>query len=73
MLALPLGCLIGNRLAWTILEMSTMETMHLPFIIAPRTYAFACLVVLIAGVASALIVRRQIDHLDLVGVLKTRE
>lgn len=73
LLALPLGCVMGNRLAWSILELSTQETVHLPFIIEPRTYALACLVVLIAGVISALIVRRQIDHLDLVGVLKTRE
>ena len=31
------------------------------------------LVVLIAGVLSALVVRRRVDRLDLVGVLKTRE
>jgi putative ABC transport system permease protein len=41
--------------------------------IEPRTYAMACLVVLVAGVVSALIVRRRIDRLDLVAVLKTRE
>jgi putative ABC transport system permease protein len=29
--------------------------------------------VVVAGVISALIVRRRIDQLDLVGVLKTRE
>ena len=56
-----------------MLQMMRNETMQLPFVIAPRTYALACLVVLSAGVASALIVRRQIDRLDLVGVLKTRE
>jgi len=33
----------------------------------------ACAVVLIAGVFSALVVRRRVDELDLVGVLKTRE
>ena len=60
LIALPLGCLMGWGLAWSIL-------------VAPRTYAFACLVVLIAGVISALIVRRRVDQLDLVGVLKTRE
>jgi putative ABC transport system permease protein len=29
--------------------------------------------VLVAGVASALVVRRNIDHLDMVAALKTRE
>ena len=45
----------------------------IPIIVAPRTYAFATLAIVLAGGASALIVRRRIDRLDLVGVLKTRE
>ena len=44
-----------------------------PFAIAPATYAFSVVCVLVAGVVSALIVRRRIDQLDLVSVLKTRE
>jgi len=71
--ALPLGCVLGHWLSWGILQMMQHETLQLPFVIQPRTYALACLVVLIAGVASALAVRSRIDHLDLVAVLKTRE
>ena len=37
------------------------------------TYASAALIVLAAGIASALLVRRKIDRLDLVSVLKVRE
>jgi len=73
LVALPLGCLMGYGLAWSILALSAVTEMHLPLVVEPRTYAFACLVVLIAGVVSALIVRRRVDGLDLVGVLKTRE
>ncbi len=73
LLALPLGCLIGYGLARSILALTAQETMQLPFVIAPRTYAIACGVVLLAGVFSALIVRRRVDQLNLVGVLKTRE
>jgi putative ABC transport system permease protein len=73
LIALPLGCLMGYGLAWSIVTLSTVTEMHLPLVVEPRTYAFACLVVLTAGIASALIVRRRIDQLDLVGVLKTRE
>jgi putative ABC transport system permease protein len=47
--------------------------MQLPFVIQPRTYALACLIVLLAGIFSALVVRNRIDQLDLVAVLKTRE
>jgi putative ABC transport system permease protein len=73
LLALPLGCLMGYGLAWSILALSAQQEVHLPFVIAPPTYAFACLVVLTAGVLSALVVRRRVDQLDLVAVLKTRE
>jgi len=73
LLALPLGCLMGWGLARSILALSAQQEMQLPFAIQPRTYALACAVVLAAGVMSALVVRRRIDELDLVGVLKTRE
>ena len=71
--ALPIGWLAGYGLSAFIVELIHPETFRIPLIIAPRTYAFAALVVLAAGVASALIVRRQIDRLDLVAVLKTRD
>jgi len=44
-----------------------------PFVIENATYAKASLVVLAATVASALIVRRRVDRLDLIAVLKTRD
>jgi putative ABC transport system permease protein len=71
--ALPIGWLAGYGLSAFIVELIHPETFRIPLIIEPRTYAFAALVVLAAGVASALIVRRQIDRLDLVAVLKTRD
>ncbi len=71
--ALPAGALLGHWLSWSMLQLMQHETLTLPFVIAPRTYALACLVVLIASVASALVVRQRIDQLDLVAVLKTRE
>ncbi|MCC6465579.1 MAG: hypothetical protein IT463_09600, partial [Planctomycetes bacterium] len=44
-----------------------------PLVITPFSYAFGCAVVLAASVISALLVRRRLDHLDLVEVLKSRE
>jgi putative ABC transport system permease protein len=38
-----------------------------------RTYAWSALVVLVASTISGLIVRRNLDRLDLVAVLKQRE
>ena len=71
--AIPLGLALGYGLAATLIELMHDETFAMPLIIAPRTYAFAALAILIAGIASALVVRHRVDHLDLVAVLKTRE
>jgi putative ABC transport system permease protein len=42
-------------------------------VIDPSTYASSALVVLVAAAVSGLVVRRKLDHMDLVEVLKTRE
>ena len=73
LLALPLGALAGRALAGLLMQLMSSDNIHFPVIIAPATYGSAALIVLVAGVASALVVRRQIDRLDLVAVLKVRE
>jgi putative ABC transport system permease protein len=72
-LALPLGMLLGYLLASGLVSMIQSDEFFFPFVIEPATYAFSALCVLLAGVVSALIVRRRVDALDLVSVLKTRE
>jgi putative ABC transport system permease protein len=42
-------------------------------VVSNRTYAWASLVVIAASAISGLLVRRNLDHLDLVAVLKSRE
>ena len=49
------------------------DLFRVPLVVSSATFAMASLVVLLAAVVSALIVRRRIDGLDLVRVLKTRE
>lgn len=71
--ALPVGCLLGYGLAWTMVGAMEHELMSIPVVVLPRTYALAALAVVMAGLVSALIVRHRIDGLDLVAVLKTRE
>jgi putative ABC transport system permease protein len=72
-LALPLGMLLGWGLTHTLVGMLKTDQFLFPVVILPRTYAWAALAVLAAGVASALVVRRRIDKLDMVAALKTRE
>lgn len=73
MLAIPLGLWLGYLLALLLVSLFPNETISIPVIIAPRTYAYAAFITLAAGIFSALIVRHRIDQLDLVSVLKTRE
>jgi putative ABC transport system permease protein len=72
-LALPLGCAIGFGLAALIASLFDSEVYRIPLVVAPATYGYAVLVVVVAAALSALAVRRRIDRLDLVAVLKTRE
>lgn len=72
-LAQPIGWALGHMFAWGVVQGFSSDLFSVPFLIQTRTYARASLVVLAAAVASTLLVRRRIDKLDLVTVLKTRE
>jgi putative ABC transport system permease protein len=71
--ALPLGMALGWFLTHAIVELMRSDQFLFPVVIRPRTYAWAALCVVAAGVASAMVVRRRIDRLDMVAALKTRE
>jgi len=71
--ALPLGMALGWALVHVVAEALKSDQFYFPVTILPRTYAWAALAVLGAAAASALIVRRRVDRLDMVAVLKTRE
>jgi putative ABC transport system permease protein len=73
LLAIPIGLWIGYQLCLGIAGSIDPEMYRLPVILSPGTYAFAVAIVLLAAGGSALLVRRRLDHLDLIGVLKTRE
>jgi putative ABC transport system permease protein len=72
-LALPLGMAMGWGLVHLLVELLKNDQFLFPVVISARTYAVAGLCVVAAGAASALVVRRQIDRLDMVAALKTRE
>jgi putative ABC transport system permease protein len=71
--ALPLGAVIGYLLGALIMSGFNNEMYRLSFVVSPATIAWSFFVVVAAGFGSGLVVRRRLDHLDLVGVLKTRE
>ena len=71
--ALPLGCLAGLGLTDFIAWLLDTELFRIPVVIRPATYGYAVLLTLVATAVSAALVRRRIDRLDLIRVLKTRE
>lgn len=71
--AIPLGVACGYGLAWLTLALLHNELYRIPLTIAPATYGVAVLGVVLAAVLSAVLVRRRLDRLNLVAVLKTRD
>ncbi len=72
-LAQPLGWSLGYGFAWSVVRGFESDLFRIPFVIDASTFAWASIVVLTAASASALIVRRRVNRLDLIRVLKTRE
>lgn len=72
-LAQPLGWVLGAIIAGALAEGSASDLYEIPLVLKPAGFAQASLVVLAAALISSLIVRRRLDRLDLVQVMKTRE
>jgi putative ABC transport system permease protein len=71
--ALPFGCLLGIGLTELMTAAFNTELYRVPLVIQPSTYGLAVVVAVVSMVISAAVVRHRLDHLDLIGVLKTRE
>jgi putative ABC transport system permease protein len=72
-IAIPVGLVLGFGLYALIAVVFSSELFRMPLVISNATYLFAVLVMVVAAVLSAAVVRRRVDRLDLVAVLKTRE
>ncbi|QDT61418.1 FtsX-like permease family protein [Stieleria bergensis] len=73
LLSIPVGLPIGYGLSYvTTLALDT-ETHRFPLIIERSTYSYAAIVIIAAASLSAIYVRRMLNSLDLVAVLKVKE
>ena len=70
---IPTGFVLGKAMAVYISERLQSDLFRVPFVMEPSTYGFAAAVVVASALLSGLLVRRRLDRLDLVAVLKTRE
>lgn len=71
--ALPCGLLFGHWVARYVIAAVSTETVRLPALISPATYAESVLIVLCAALASFTLVSLMLRKLDLVSVLKARD
>lgn len=70
---IPLGFLIAQGMAAYIAGRMKSDLYRVPMVMEPSSYGFAAAVVIVSALLSGLLVRRRLDRLDLVAVLKTRE
>jgi putative ABC transport system permease protein len=73
LVSLPVGCLFGLLLSRLMAQSFDTEMFRIPLVVDPSTYGWAVLIALAASGISALLVRRRVDRLNLINVLKTRE
>ncbi|MFM7109475.1 MAG: ABC transporter permease [Planctomycetaceae bacterium] len=71
--AVPLGLVLGRVFVLVTTWGYDTELFRVPAVVHPRTYAVAAVTVLAAAFAAGAAVRRLLDRLDLVTVLKARD
>jgi putative ABC transport system permease protein len=71
--ALPAGALLGAALSRWLMSQFQTDLFTFPYVTESAAYGRSALFVACAVVGAALAVRRGVDRLDLVGVLKSRE
>ncbi|SEO36234.1 putative ABC transport system permease protein [Salinihabitans flavidus] len=73
LLALPLGVGIGHYLSFLIAAGFSTDIYQIPTRFRPDAFGTAALAVIVAAIVSGLLVKRDINRVDLVATLKTRE
>jgi putative ABC transport system permease protein len=73
LLGIPIGLVMGYWFAWILTLFLDQEVFRFPFVIEKSTYGLAAATILAASTVSALLVRRRLDDLDLIAVLKSKE
>jgi putative ABC transport system permease protein len=71
--ALPVGWMFGYVLSMAIAQTVQSEVYRFPLFVSRQSGAWAALAIVAAATVSGLIVRRRLDRLDLIAVLKVRE
>jgi putative ABC transport system permease protein len=73
LIAIPLGFALGLGICALVPLWLDSELYRMPLVVNARSYAFASLVIVAAGLLCGLAVRWRLRRLDLIAVLKARE
>ena len=73
LVAIPLGLLIGYGLCAYLAFRFDSDLYRIPLQLDLNVYAFAALVVILSSIISGMMIWRNLAHLDMVAVLKTKE
>jgi putative ABC transport system permease protein len=73
LVALPIGVVVGRLLSRWLMSQFETDLFTFPYVTAPIAYAKPALFICLAVATAALLVRRGVDRLDLVGVLKSKD
>jgi putative ABC transport system permease protein len=73
LLAIPLGLVIGALASVGVANSLATDLYTFPVVLGKRTFTLAAVVVMASAIISAILIRRKLNTLDLIGVLKTRE
>ncbi|MBT6210941.1 MAG: FtsX-like permease family protein, partial [Woeseia sp.] len=73
LLALPVGMIFGYYLSLLISAGFSTDIYQIPAYIVPESYALGTIAVIAAATISGWLVKRDVDRLDLVSTLKTRD
>lgn len=73
LLALPTGGILGYWLSLAVAQGFSTDLYRIPASVVPESYGIATVAVLLAALLSGWLVKRDVDRIDMVSALKTRE
>ncbi|WP_425053432.1 ABC transporter permease [Psychromarinibacter sp. S121] len=73
LVALPVGSLVGYALTFAIARGFSSELYQIPAYFDPFSHGFSAAFIIVAAVVSGLLVERDLNRMDLVTVLKSRD
>jgi len=73
LLAIPVGMVLGWALTFFMVWSLETDLYRIPMNVTTITYSLSAVTVIISALVSSVVLRRRLNKLDLIGVLKTRE